>query len=354
MSRVLIDGATGEGGGQILRTSLSLSAITGKPFKMVNVRAKRAKPGLKRQHLTCLKADAEICGAEVEGAEVGSMNVSFKPGKIVAGKYRFEVGTAGSVTLVAQTVLPILLCADGESEVVITGGTHVPMSPCWEYFAKAYLPQVRAMGAEVEARLVKHGFYPAGGGEIVMTIKPWCTARPYELVDRGQLQGARVIARVANLHPDIATTEVDIVTSQLRCVAFTAESGKVESVGPGNYCAVALSYGNVNFVTSEIGTYDRSRRAVANGVVSATKTYLGTGCAADVHLSDQILLPIVLAGDRIGTGVCGRFTMPGKRSLHFDTNWDVIGKFKNDVALKISDVGEDGRQIEIKIEKICR
>lgn len=163
---VTIDGSQGEGGGQILRTSLSLSAITQTPFRMVNVRAKREVPGLKRQHLTCVRAVAEICGAQVEGDEAGSLALSFAPGPIRGGEYRFDVGTAGAATLVAQTVLPVLLKADAPSSVTITGGTHVQWAPIWEFFAIAYLPQLRAMGAEVEAELVHHGFYPAAGGEI--------------------------------------------------------------------------------------------------------------------------------------------------------------------------------------------
>lgn len=352
MSRLLIDGATGEGGGQILRTSLVMSAITGKPFEMVNVRAKRTKPGLKRQHLTCLKAAAEICGAEVEGDEVGSMRVTFKPGRIVAEKYAFGVGSAGSVTLVAQTVLPILLCADGASEVTITGGTHVPWSPCWEYFAKTYLPQLRAMGADVEGRLVKYGFYPAGGGEIVLKIRPWVSAHPLHLVDRGELKGARVLAKVANLHPDIATSEVKIVQSHLASFALRTETDTVESMGPGNYCMLELSYGNVSMVSSDIGTFDRSRKVVANTVVNGAKAYLKAGSAVDEHLSDQILLPIALAGDRLpGCRTWGRFTMPKHRSLHFDTNWSVLQQFRDDIEMTVSEVHGSDRQSEITIGK---
>ena len=127
--KVVIDGSQGEGGGQMLRTSLALSAAYGKPFEMVNIRAKREKPGLKRQHLTCVRAVAHICGAQVEGDEVGSMRLSFMPGKITGGTYQFDIGTAGSVTLVAQTVIPVLLRAEEPSTVTITGGTHVPFAP---------------------------------------------------------------------------------------------------------------------------------------------------------------------------------------------------------------------------------
>ena len=347
---IRIDGSNGEGGGQILRTSLSLSAITGKPFEMVNVRAKRKVPGLKRQHLTCLRAAAEVCGALVEGDEVGSLRVSFRPGPIKAGKYRFDIGTAGSVTLVAQTVLPILLCADGVSEVTITGGTHVMMSPCWEYFAHTFLPQLRKMGAEVEAQLVRYGFYPAGGGEIVLKIKPWTEAKVYDGTVPGNCLGARVIAKVANIPADIAEAEVKMVASQLPTLTVRTESDDVASVGPGNYCALELSYENVTMVCSDIGIHDRSRKAVANTVAYSAKSYLKIGSVADEHLSDQLLLPIVLAGDRLKTnGVWGRFTMPRHRSLHFDTNWSVLRQFKEEMDMQIV-ANEDGdRRIEIEI-----
>ena len=172
-SKVRIDGSKGEGGGQMLRTSLSLSAAYGKPFEMLNIRANREKPGLKRQHLTCVRAVAQICGAQAEGDEVGSMCLSFKPGKIKGGTYQFDIGTAGSVMLVAQTVIPVLLRADAPSMVTITGGTHVPFAPIWEFFSETYLPELRRMGARVEAELEQCGFYPAAGGVMKLRIWPY-------------------------------------------------------------------------------------------------------------------------------------------------------------------------------------
>ena len=158
----------GEGGGQILRTSLSLAAITKCELSLKNIRARREKPGLKRQHLTCVSAVAEICDAEVSDITVGSRELEFAPRAIKAGDYRFDVGTAGSVTLVAQTIIPVLLKADGVSTVTITGGTHVPFAPTWEFFELCYLPELRRMGAEVEAKLETPGFYPAAGGVVTM------------------------------------------------------------------------------------------------------------------------------------------------------------------------------------------
>ena len=193
-----IDGSQGEGGGQVLRTSLTLSAITGQPVRIEKIRAGREKPGLKRQHLTCVKAVAEICGAKVSDIEVGSGELEFVPSAIKGGDYRFDVGTAGSVTLVAQTVLPVLLKTDVPSTVTITGGTHVPFAPIWEFFVETYLPELRRMGARVEAELDTCGFYPAAGGVVKLRVWPLAEdAAPgeYKLTDLGTYHGGKVVGR---------------------------------------------------------------------------------------------------------------------------------------------------------------
>ena len=167
-----IDGSCGEGGGQILRSSLSLSALTGREVRVTNIRAKRRKPGLMRQHLTCVKAVAEISGGSTCGAEISSQELVFSPGKLRAGDYRFAVGSAGSAVLIAQTVLPLLLHAEAASRVVIEGGTHAANAPVFDYFERVYLPCLRRMGAEVTAVLDRVGFYPAGGGKIELSVIP--------------------------------------------------------------------------------------------------------------------------------------------------------------------------------------
>ena len=223
---ITIDGSMGEGGGQVLRTSLSLAAITGHELALAKIRAGRDKPGLKRQHLTCVRAVAEICGAKVKGDEVGSLALEFAPGKIKAGDYRFDVGTAGSVTLVAQTVIPVLLKADAPSSVTITGGTHVPFAPIWEFFAEAYLPELRRMGARVEAELESCGFYPAAGGVIKLRVWPYDeSSRPekYELTDLGAYRGGTVVGVVSAIPKPIAEAEVGIVGSHFPELALSRE-----------------------------------------------------------------------------------------------------------------------------------
>ena len=328
MERVWIDGMQGEGGGQMLRTGLAMSAVTGRPFRMVNIRAKRSTPGLKRQHLTCVKAMAEICGAEVSDVGVGSMELDFAPAAIRGGDYRFEIGTAGSVTLVAQTVLPVLLRADRVSTVTITGGTHVPMSPCWEFFADCYLPALKRMGARVEAKLGRAGFYPAAGG--VATLRIWpldrgsVPAEAFCLDDLGDFAGGRVVATVSGLKRDIADAEARIVAAQLADLGLVREVREVETNGPGNCCLVRLDYDRATVVFSSIGTYGRSRKAVANDVVGQVKAFLHAGRACEQHLADQLLVPLaVIRGARprdVPLDI-------QRETLHYRTNVEVVEAF---------------------------
>ncbi|HEU4776782.1 MAG TPA: RNA 3'-terminal phosphate cyclase, partial [Telluria sp.] len=167
-----LDGATGEGGGQVLRTALTLSMITGQPFRIMNIRANRSKPGLLRQHLVAVQAAAAVCDAAVTGGELGSRALTFMPQVIKAGDYQFAINSAGSCTLVVQTLVPALLFADGPSTVRISGGTHNPMAPPVEFLQRAYCPLLARMGAQVDLKLVRAGFYPAGGGVVTASVVP--------------------------------------------------------------------------------------------------------------------------------------------------------------------------------------
>ncbi len=324
-----LDGSFGEGGGQILRTSLSLSALTGRPLRLEKIRAGRQKPGLKRQHLTAVKAVAEICGARVEGAELGSMQLDFSPGAIRGGSYRFDVGSAGSAVLVAQTVLPVLLRATEPSEVVITGGTHVSYAPIWQFFAESYLPQVRAMGARVEAECEQTGFYPAGGGRIRLRIEPFRDedARPFSLTETGTLRRARVTAVVSGIPVDIAESEAKILCEKLPDLALERDVREVDSPGPGNAVWVTLEYERVTAVFSEVGSYDLSRKVVAHRVMNAVRKYLKTDAPVGPHLADQLAVPIIAL-----TGA-GTF-VKGKDTLHETTNWETIRAFLPEAAIE--------------------
>ena len=326
---VRLDGSFGEGGGQILRSSLALSALTGKPLRLEKIRAGREKPGLKRQHLTAVKAAAAVCGARVEGAALGSMALAFDPGAIRGGSFRFDVGSAGSAILVAQTVLPVLLRAPEASEVEITGGTHVSFAPNWEFFAESYLPQLRAMGARVEAERESIGFYPAGGGRIRLRVEPVREedVRPFALVERGALLRARVTAVVSGIPLDIAESEADILQEKFPELSLERDVREVDSPGPGNAVWMTLEYERVTAVFSEVGSYDLSRKVVAHRVMNAARRYLKTGAPVGPHLADQLVVPIVALP---GEGSFGK----GKDTLHETTNWEVVRAFLPDARIE--------------------
>src|SRR3984885_4029735 len=206
-----IDGSAGEGGGQILRTALALSTVTGKPFRIEKIRAGRPKPGLLRQHLTAVKAAASISSATVDGAELGAGALTFTPGSVTPGEFAFPGGTAGSATLVLQTVLPALLIAPSPSRLILEGGTHNPRAPPFDFLVKSFLPLVNRMGPTVTAELERSGFYPAGGGRFSVSITPATRLLPLEMLERGAIRSIKARAVVANLWRSIAVREVNLV-----------------------------------------------------------------------------------------------------------------------------------------------
>ena len=317
---IRIDGSTGEGGGQMLRSALSLSLVTGKAFRMENIRAKRERPGLLRQHLTAVLAATEIGSAQVEGASLGSQTLTFIPGSVRPGKYRFVIGTAGSGTLVLQTILPALMTASGPSEVTIEGGTHNPQAPPFDFLERVFVPIVRAMGPKIEVQLERYGFYPAGGGCFQVRIEPCPRLAAIQLVDRGEITKKRASAIVANLPRNIAQRELTTVADLLNWDAASMTILETKnSVGPGNIVLVEI----VGTVLTEIfcgfGKIGKSAESVASNACESARSYLASGAAVGEHLADQLLLPFGLAGG-------GRFTAE-KLNLHARTNIDVISEF---------------------------
>ena len=217
---VHIDGSRGEGGGQILRTSLSLSCITGRPIEICNIRAKRSKPGLRPQHLQCVKAAASICPGRLQGAEVGATRIVFEPGPIRPGEYRFDIGTAGATSLVFHTIVYPLSFAEAQSKVVITGGTHNPMSPCYHYMALAWAPLLNDLGFDIALDMTAAGFYPKGGGEISATVAPVDALRPLRVRDRGRLSAIGGISGVANLKLSIAQRQAKRANTRLKAMGL--------------------------------------------------------------------------------------------------------------------------------------
>lgn len=331
---IIIDGAAGEGGGQVLRTALSLSMVTGQPFRIDNIRAGREKPGLMRQHLTAVQSAAAISGAAVDGAALGSASLTFTPGRVRAGDYHFAIGTAGSTGLVLQTLLPALMLADGPSSLLLEGGTHNPHTPCFDFLAEVFLPLVNRMGPAVTTVLERPGFYPAGGGRMRVEIAPAPALRPLDLVERGSLLSAGAVARVAGLDPVIARTELRVARDNL---GWDAEHFRMEELdpawGPGNILLLSARYEQV---TEMVAGFGERQVPAANLALNAARRLRGlmeSGAAAGPYLADQLLLPLALAGG-------GRFTTV-RPSRHTLTNIDSIARFLP-VPIRIEQA-EDGR-----------
>lgn len=317
---IRIDGSTGEGGGQMLRSALSLSLVTGKAFRMENIRAKREKPGLLRQHLTAVLAACEIASAQADGATLGSKILTFTPGSVQSGNYRFAVGTAGSGTLVFQTILPALMTARGRSEIIVEGGTHNMQAPPLDFLQKAFLPVINRLGPKVELRLEKYGFYPAGGGRFTATIEPCDRLSTIQLVERGEIERRGAVAIVANLPRNIAQREADTIVKLLNWDEQSTQIVETRnSVGPGNIALIELTSSNVTEVFCGFGRIGASAESVASEAADAVRSYLVSGAVAGEHLTDQLLLPFALAGG-------GAFTAE-KLNLHSRTNMEIIRCF---------------------------
>jgi RNA 3'-terminal phosphate cyclase (ATP) len=295
MKMIEIDGSQGEGGGQILRSSLSLSICTQQPFRIANIRANRDKPGLMRQHLTAVKAAAEICDGVVVGAEIGSRELTFRPGRLKGGVYSFAIGTAGSSTLVLQTVLPPLLTAAEPSTVRITGGTHNRGSPPVDFLQRAFLPLIARMDGQVELQLRSYGFYPKGGGEIVATITPSAGLSALTLNERGKRVRAYAEAYVAALPIRIAQRELEVVGHRLN---WSQDQlllrGLSNDMGPGNAVTITIEHENVTEVFTGFGERGVRAEAVADGAADEARHYIASTGAVGEHLADQLLLPMAL------------------------------------------------------------
>ena len=292
---LIIDGSAGEGGGQVLRTALGLSLVTQKPFRIVNIRGRRPKPGLLRQHLTCVQAAAALGRAEVDGDVLGSSELTFRPSALAAGAYEFSIGSAGSTTLVLQSVLPGLLRADGPTTFTIEGGTHNSLAPPYEFLAHSFLPLLIKMGAQLEVKLVRPGFEPAGGGRLEVKVSPG-GLQPLELLERGKLISRQAVAMVSGIAQSVARRELAIVREELN---FTDEQLRVEEVsspGPGNALILTLVYEQVTDVFVGLGARGITAEKVARRACGEVRRGLRTNAPVDLHLADQLLIPLALAG----------------------------------------------------------
>lgn len=337
-----IDGSEGEGGGQILRSALALSIITGKPFKLINIRARRKNPGLAPQHLACVRAAANIASAQYKGGQVGSAVLNFEPGKCKAGKYALGVHTAGATALILHSVyLPLALCGGGESTLTITGGTHVMKAPCYHFLETTWAAYLKRMGIEIELQMVKPGFYPRGGGEIRAVIRPCSSVRPLHLTSCPELTTAGGFAAVADLPASISKTMSRRMAHKLKQVDVESHIPQEEwENGPGAVAAVLFRQAPVPPLFFALGERGKPAEVVADEAAEEAVNFKKSGCPVDPHSADQILLPLAFA------------TGPSEYKVsevtqHLLTNIDTIRRF---VDRPISCDGSVGSSGTVRVE----
>jgi len=397
---VEIDGSRGEGGGQILRTSLALAMITGRPLRMRRIRAGRAKPGLRRQHLACVEAAAQLSHAEVRGATLGSQDLTFVPRPITGGELIVaptgefprpvtegerssagqgpratlargnpsgaskavgvptpreltsfvDIGTAGSTTLVVQTILVPAIAAGKPFRAVIRGGTHNPLAPPFDFLDRVYLPHLRAMGADVTLALDRHGFASGGGdrgdrgkhgergepgerhhGQLTVTVGASDALRPIEVVAAGPITGRHATAIIARLPTHVAEREHAIVQERLGFAPIECEVREVRNGGPANVLLLEIERAESRELVSAFGEKGLRAELVAQRACDELTAFLAAGVPVGEHLADQLVLPLAVAGG-------GRFRS-APLSLHATTNIETIRQFL-DVAIRVEPDGD--------------
>ncbi len=297
-----IDGSLGEGGGQILRTSLSLAAITGQPVTIDNIRANRDKPGLRPQHLTGALAIADICSAEIAGAQVGSTKLTFKPGKIKSGRHEFDVAavqaSAGSVNLIVQTIIWPLAFGSKKSHVTIKGGTHVPFAPISNYISEVFLPVIANMGLACHYSVIRSGYYPIGGGEVRLEIPAVEQLKPISATKRAGQMHVEVVSAVSNLPLSIAQRQLDSAKKRLGKIGVEAEAEIKEypSQGKGTVVFISCSSDNGRAGFQSLGALKKRAERVADEACDEFEDYYDSDAAFDKHLADQLIIPAALAG----------------------------------------------------------
>lgn len=317
---MMIDGSEGEGGGQMVRNSCALSLATGTPFRITHIRAKRSKPGLMRQHVTAVEAALAISGGECSGLAVGSSDLTFHPGKAQAGEYHFAVGTAGSTGLVLQTVLMPLLLADGPSRLVLEGGTHNMLAPPFDFIERCFLPVINRMGPQVSARLMRHGFYPRGGGRIEVDIIP-APLSPITCTARGELVEVSAQAPYSGLPHDIA--ERMLARARKELSQWPEETFAVRKLpddqGPGVILMLEARYAHAVEIVSAFGQLGVSAERLGKTAAARMRGFQECDAFAGPYLADQLILPFALAGAGVFTTV--------KPSQHLITAIDIAQRF---------------------------
>lgn len=298
---IVINGAEGEGGGQILRNAVALSLLTDQPFRIHNIRAGRERPGLMRQHITAIEAAMKIGNAECDGLAVGATEIVFRPGKITAGDYKFAVGTAGSTSLVLQTVLMPLALTDAPSRIRLEGGTHNMQAPPFDFLDRCFIPIVNRMGPKVEMTLHRHGFYPLGAGVAEVAITP-SPLRPLECTERGALRKHSATALIAGIPGEIAKREIDVAKKALDWPEeYFAVLQLPDEQGPGNVLLLEAEYENVTEIVAGFGRVGVRAEHLAKTAAQRLLGYMASTAFAGPYLADQLILPFALVGGTFTT-----------------------------------------------------
>jgi RNA 3'-terminal phosphate cyclase (ATP) len=321
-SSLSIDGSLGEGGGQVLRTSLTLALITGRSFTLHNIRQRRANPGLMAQHLKAVDAAREIGKANVEAARLGSQSLVFEPTGLYSGEFHYDIGTAGSTSLVLQTILPPLGFAEASSTVSVIGGTHVPWSPCFHYLEMHWLHHMRRIGFDIQLELDAAGFYPRGGGRVLATVRPTSRLSPLCLTDRGPLKRIHGISGVANLNLSVAQRQKIQALKRLTHLSsdVNIEILRLSALSKGTFLLLLAEFENSQCCFYGLGALGKPAERVADEAVNEFFEFTATNGAIDHYLSDQLILPLALT-----SGVSEIRT--SKVTQHLITNSEIVKMF---------------------------
>ncbi len=314
---IVIDGSYGEGGGQILRTSLALSMATGKSVRVNSIRAKRSKPGLLRQHLTAVQAAARVSAACVTGDELGSQEITFEPTHLHHGVFEFSIGSAGSASLVLQTLIPALASLDGTSQISVEGGTHNQWAPPFEFMDLSLAPLMKQLGVGCGVELERYGFFPAGGGRLNMSVQGCWSKSALNLLETGPPTRIWARALFNGMPAHIAERELDVCRSQLKLA--DCQLRRVSSRGPGNALLVVVERPQLVSVFAGFGKRGVRAELIAQQVVSSVQHFLQSDVAVEEYLADQLILPMALAGG-------GHFTTT-EPSTHLLTQLNMVSRF---------------------------
>lgn len=343
METIIVDGAQGEGGGQIFRSALTLAIGLGKEVRIENIRAGRRKPGVLRQHLACLKAAQEISDAEVEGDAVGSQCVRFSPRTIRAGKYHFSVGTAGSTTLIMQTIMMPLLMASDVSEVVFEGGTHNSMAPTFDFFEQSFLPRVSDIGGRVEVAIERYGFYPAGGGLWRARIYPATEFKRLELCEVAPQSAVNAVAISSKIPKHVGERELAQIKKKCGLGETELRQRLVDSVGPGNVISLRHITDAYVAMFEAFGERNVSAEKVATKAIEAFMRYERAKVPVCEHLADQLIVPLALG--------CGGMFLTQKPSEHLLSNIQVVKQIAG-VDITIDQQGDDAWLVRVSSPEI--